>query len=119
MCAEVYQQLKSTLKAQGLATGVGDEGGFAPALTPTRSRWSCSSRPSRPPATEPGEDVAISLDPAASEFFVDGRYELTGEGRSLSSQEMVDYWETVNGRYPLLFAGGRDGRAGLGRVEGR
>ena len=103
MCAEVYQQLKSTLKAQGLATGVGDEGGFAPALTSNEEPMKLLVAAIEGAGYRPGEDVAISLDPAASEFFVDGRYELAGEGRSLSSQEMVDYWETVNGRYPLLF----------------
>ncbi len=103
MCAEVYQQLKRTLKAQGLATGVGDEGGFAPALRSNEEPMRLLVEAIDAAGYRPGEDVAISLDPAASEFFVDGRYELTGEGRSLSSQEMVDYWETVNGRYPLLF----------------
>jgi enolase len=103
MCAEVYQQLKSTLKGRGLATGVGDEGGFAPALTSNEEPMQLLVAAIEAAGYRPGEDVAISLDPAASEFFVDGRYELTAEGRSLSSQEMVDYWETVNGRYPLLF----------------
>ena len=103
MCAEVYQQLKSTLKAQGLATGVGDEGGFAPALTSNEEPMKLLVAAIEGAGYRPGEDVAISLDPAASEFFVDGRYELAGEGRSLNSQEMVDYWATVNGRYPLLF----------------
>ena len=103
MCAEIYQQLKSTLKARGLATGVGDEGGFAPALTSNEEPMKLLVAAIEAAGYRPGEDVAISLDPAASEFFVDGRYELTGEGRSLSSQEMVDYWEAINGRHPLLF----------------
>jgi enolase len=103
MCAEVYQQLKKTLKAKGLATGVGDEGGFAPALTSNEEPMQLLVEAIKAAGYRPGEDIRISLDPATSEFYVDGRYELKGEGRSLSSHEMVDYWETVNGRYPLLF----------------
>jgi enolase len=103
MCAEVYQQLKSTLKAQGLATGVGDEGGFAPALRSNEEPMKLLVAAIEAAGYAPGEQIAISLDPAASEFFLDGRYELRGEGRSLSSQEMVDYWATIDGSYPLLF----------------
>jgi enolase len=103
MCAEVYQQLKSTLKAKGLATGVGDEGGFAPALTSNEEPMKLLVAAIEAAGYAPGEQIAISLDPAASEFFLDGRYELRSEGRSLSSQEMVDYWATIDGRYPLLF----------------
>ena len=57
---------------------------------------------SRAPAISPGDDVAICLDPAASEFFKDGRYELAGEGRSLSSEEMVEYWSTIPDSYPVV-----------------
>ena len=103
MCAEVYQQLHRTLKAKGLATGVGDEGGFAPALTSNEEPMRLLVEAIEGAGYRPSDDLAMSLDPASSEFFVDGRYELAGEGRSLSSEEMVDYWETVNGRYPLLF----------------
>jgi enolase len=103
MCAEVYQQLKGTLKARELATGVGDEGGFAPALSTNEEPMELLVAAIEAAGYAPGEQIAISLDPAASEFFVDGRYELRDEGRSLSSQEMVDYWATIDGRYPLLF----------------
>jgi enolase len=103
MCAEVYQQLKGTLKARDLATGVGDEGGFAPALSTNEEPMELLLAAIEAAGYAPGEQIAISLDPAASEFFVDGRYELRDEGRSLSSQEMVDYWATIDGRYPLLF----------------
>jgi enolase len=103
MCAEVYQQLHRTLKAKGLATGVGDEGGFAPALRSNEEPMRLLVEAIEAAGYRPGDDLAMCLDPASSEFFVDGRYELAGEGRSLSSEEMVDYWETVDGRYPLLF----------------
>jgi enolase len=103
MCAEVYQQLKRTLKQHGLATGVGDEGGFAPALTSNEEPMKLLVEAIGAAGYQPGQEIAICLDPATSEFFVNGRYELTGEGRVLSSHEMVDYWETVNDRYPLLF----------------
>jgi enolase len=103
MCAEVYQQLKSTLRQRGLATGVGDEGGFAPALTSNEAPMELLVAAIEAAGYRPGEDLVICLDPAASEFFVDGKYELAGEGRSLSSPEMVDYWETINDRYPLVF----------------
>jgi enolase len=103
MCAEVYGQLHRTLKAKGLATGVGDEGGFAPALSSNEEPMRLLVEAIEGAGYRPGDDLAMCLDPASSEFFVDGRYELAGEGRSLSSEEMVDYWDTVNGRYPLLF----------------
>ena len=102
MGAEVYHQLKSTLKQRGLATGVGDEGGFAPALTSNEAPLELLVAAIDAAGYTPGEQIAICLDPAASEFFKDGRYELAGEGRSLSSQEMVDYWAEVCGRYPVL-----------------
>ncbi len=102
MGAEVYHQLKSTLKQRGLAAGVGDEGGFAPALESNEAPLELLVAAIDGAGYTPGEDLAICLDPAASEFFKDGRYELAGEGRSLSSQEMVDYWAEVAGRYPVL-----------------
>ena len=76
MCAEVYQQLHRTLKAKGLATGVGDEGGFAPALTSNEEPMRLLVEAIEAAGYRPGDDLAICLDPAASEFFVDGRYEL-------------------------------------------
>ena len=102
MGAEVYHQLKSTLKGRGLATGVGDEGGFAPALQSNEAPLELLVAAIDGAGYTPGEQIAICLDPAASEFFKDGSYELAGEGRSLSSQEMVDYWAEVCGRYPVL-----------------
>ena len=100
--AEVYHELKSTLKRRGLATGVGDEGGFAPALQSNEAPLELLVAAIGAAGYTPGEQVAICLDPAASEFFKDGRYELSGEGRSLSSAEMVDYWADVCSRYPVV-----------------
>jgi enolase len=100
--AEVYHQLKSTLKQRGLTSGVGDEGGFAPALTSNEAPLELLVAAIEAAGYRPGDDAAICLDPAASEFFREGRYELAGEGRSLSPGEMVDYWATVCDRYPIL-----------------
>ncbi len=102
MGAEVYQELKRTLKQRGLATAVGDEGGFAPALDSNEAPLELLVAAIENSGYRPGGEVAICLDPAASEFFNDGRYELAGEGRSLSSKEMVEYWVTIPERYPVL-----------------
>ena len=100
--AEVYQRLKATLKARGLASAVGDEGGFAPALESNEAPLELLVAAIEAAGYEPGEDVAICLDPAASELFSDGRYVLAGEGRSLSSAELVDYWVGIADRYPVI-----------------
>ncbi len=101
--AEVYHQLKSTLKERGLAAGVGDEGGFAPMLDSNEAPLELIVSAIEAAGYRPGDDVAICLDPASSEFFQDGRYELGCEGRSLSSEEMIDLWAGIAGRYPLMF----------------
>jgi len=102
MGAEVYHELQRTLRSRGLATAVGDEGGFAPALPSNEAPLELLVSAIGAAGYRPGEDLAICLDPAASEFFKDGRYELAGEGRSLSPAEMVDYWSGVTDRYPVL-----------------
>jgi enolase len=102
MGAEVYHELQRTLKSRGLATAVGDEGGFAPALDSNEAPLELLVSAIAAAGYEPGSEVAICLDPAASEFYRDGRYELAGEGRSLSSDEMVEYWSTIPDRYPVL-----------------
>ena len=101
--AEVYHELQRTLKSRGLSTAVGDEGGFAPALDSNEAPLELLMSAITSSGYRPGDDIAICVDPAASEFFKDGRYELAGEGRSLSSREMVDYWSTIPDRYPLGF----------------
>ena len=102
MCAETYQQLKGTLRERGLASGVGDEGGFAPALSSNEAPLELLVSAIEAAGYVPGVDLAICLDPAASEFFRDGAYQLAGERRSLSPEEMVGYWDDVTGRYPVL-----------------
>jgi hypothetical protein len=101
--AEVYHQLKTTLQGRGLSGGVGDEGGFAPRLTSNEAPLELLVDAIEAAGYRPGDDVAICLDPATSEFFRAGRYELAGEGRSLSSEEMIELWADVCDRYPVLF----------------
>jgi enolase len=102
IATETYQQLKRTLHDRGLATGVGDEGGFAPALESNEAPLELLVSAIESAGYRPGADVAIAIDPATSEFFSDGAYRLTGEGRTLSSAELVDYWEQLVGRYPIV-----------------
>ena len=102
MGAEVYHELQRTLRSRGLSTAVGDEGGFAPALPSNEAPLELLVSAIAAAGYRPGEELAICLDPAASEFFKDGRYELADEGRSLSSGEMVDYWSAITERYPVL-----------------
>ena len=102
MGAEVYHELQRTLKSRGLACGVGDEGGFAPALTSNEAPLELLMAAIEAAGYTAGSDVSICLDPAASEFFHDGRYELRSEGRSLSSPEMVELWESIAARYPVI-----------------
>ncbi|MGO9882093.1 MAG: phosphopyruvate hydratase [Solirubrobacteraceae bacterium] len=101
--SEVYHELQRTLRNRGLVTAVGDEGGFAPALDSNEAPLELLTASIESAGYTPGEDVALCLDPAASEFFKDGEYVLSGEGRTLSSDEMVEYWSTIPGRYPILF----------------
>jgi enolase len=101
--AEVYHQLKVELTQRGLSGGVGDEGGFAPGLRSNEEPLELLVNAIEAAGYRPGDDVAICLDPATSELYRDGRYELAGEGRSLSSQEMIELWADISDRYPLLF----------------
>jgi len=100
--AEVYHALKDVLKAQGLATGVGDEGGFAPDLRSNEDALKLIVEAIKKAGYEPGKDVAIALDPAASEFYKDGKYNLKGEGRSLDAATLVDLYREWSGRYPIV-----------------
>jgi enolase len=93
MGAETYHQLKRTLRSRGLGTGVGDEGGFAPALQSNEARLDLLVSAIEAAGYRPGEDISIAMDPAVSELFSDGVYRLAGEGRTLSSDEMVELWE--------------------------
>jgi enolase len=102
MGAETYHQLKKVLKDRGLSTGLGDEGGFAPDLASNSAALDLLVDAIEAAGFTPGSDLAIALDPAASEFFRDGAYHLDGEGRVLSSEEMVELWEDLVGRYPII-----------------
>jgi enolase len=100
--SEVYHALKSVLKKQKLATGVGDEGGFAPNLTSNEEALKLIVDAIVAAGYRPGEEVALALDPAASEFFENGTYNLAGEGRKLSAAELVDLYEAWITRYPII-----------------
>ncbi len=99
---ETYHALAKVLKGRGLATTVGDEGGFAPDLPSNAEAVAILMQAIEEAGRVPGDEVAIALDPATSEFFEDGVYNLAGEGRRLSPQEMVDYWVELSDRYPAI-----------------
>jgi enolase len=100
--AEVFHRLKEALRARGLSTTVGDEGGFAPDLGSNADALDLLMEGIRAAGYEPGEQVAIALDPAVSELYGDGAYVLENEGRTLSAEELVSYWEDLVGRYPIV-----------------
>ncbi len=102
MAAQIYHALKGVLKEKKLATGVGDEGGFAPNLKNNEEALIVILDAIKQAGFEPGVDVMLAMDPAASEFYKDGKYVLAGEGRELSSEEMVDYWENLVNKYPII-----------------
>jgi enolase len=99
---EVFHHLKSNLKAEGHSTAVGDEGGFAPDLESNEQALEVLVDGIRAAGFEPGQQVAIALDPAVSELFDDGSYVLEHEGRSLSAGELAAYWADLAGRYPIV-----------------
>ena len=99
---EVFHALRRTLHERGLSTAVGDEGGFAPDLDSNEDALAVLLAGIRAAGYTPGEEVAIALDPAASELYSDGRYVLAHEGRSLGSSELADYWQELAGRYPIV-----------------
>jgi enolase len=102
MGAEVFHALKRTLHDRGLATAVGDEGGFAPDLDSNEAALEALMQGIEAAGYGPGQDVAIALDPATSEVFENGSYELEHEGRTLSSVDMAAYWTEMAGRYPIV-----------------
>jgi enolase len=102
MGVEVFHALKRTLHDQGLSTAVGDEGGFAPDLDSNEAALEALMTGIEAAGLRPGEDVAIALDPATSEIFENGSYELKHEGKSLSSAQLVDYWSDISSRYPVI-----------------
>jgi enolase len=102
MGAEVFHALKKTLHDRKLGTTVGDEGGFAPDLESNEAALELLVAGIEAAGYTPGADVAIALDPATSEIFDGGVYDLEHEGRKLSSVELADYWSDLAGRYPIL-----------------
>ena len=100
--AEVFHNLKSVLKSKGLVTSVGDEGGFAPDLESNSEGFELIMEAIKKAGYEPGKDVCMAIDVAASEFYKDGKYELVGEGRSLTTEELIEYYEELIKKYPII-----------------
>jgi enolase len=101
MGAEVFHTLKGIMKERGLATSVGDEGGFAPSLPNNEEALKLIVAAITKAGYKPGRDVMIALDPAASSFYKGGTYRLAAEGKELSSDEMIGFYEAWVGRYPI------------------
>jgi enolase len=100
--AETYHTLRSILAGRGMSTAVGDEGGFAPDLPHNEEAVKLLLEAIEVAGRVPGEEIALALDPATSELWDDGSYVLAGEGRTLSSAELVDYWVDLVDRYPIV-----------------
>ena len=100
--AEVFHHLKKVLNEKGLATGVGDEGGFAPNLDSNREGFDLIMEAIKRAGYVPGVDVNLGIDVAASEFYQDGKYELVGEGRSLTTDELIHFYEELVNTYPII-----------------
>ncbi|WP_314376162.1 phosphopyruvate hydratase [Sphingomonas paucimobilis] len=100
--SEIFHTLKKALHEKGLATGVGDEGGFAPNIASTTEALDFIMASVEKAGYKPGDDVMIALDCAATEFFKDGKYNISGEGKILSSQEMAEYLANLTRQYPIL-----------------
>ena len=100
--AEVFHSLKKVLNEKGLATGVGDEGGFAPDLQSNTEGFELIMEAIKKAGDEPGKDVCMAIDVAASEFYKDGKYNLVGEGRSLTTDELIDFYDELVNKYPII-----------------
>jgi enolase len=100
--AEVFHALKETLHQRGLGTGQGDEGGFAPELAANEEAMTLLVEAIERSGHQPGKEVFIALDPAASELYLDGRYQLKGEGKTLDDRELIDRWTSWLDRYPVI-----------------
>ena len=103
-CAEIYHTLKKVLHDAGLGGGVGDEGGFAPNFTTNEEPLQYIVKACETAGYQPGSDIMFAMDPASTEFYdaEKQRYVLAGEGRELTSEEMVDYWEALVDKYPII-----------------
>lgn len=100
--AEVFHNLKKVLNEKGLSTGVGDEGGFAPNLETNKEGFELIMEAIKRAGYIPGQDVNIAIDVAASEFYKYGKYNLVGEGRSLTTDELIDFYEELVSIYPII-----------------
>jgi enolase len=100
--AETYHALKKVLTTKGYSTGVGDEGGFAPSLGSNEEAVELIIEAIQRAGYEPGVDIFVALDPAASEVFGDGKYNLKKEGRTLGGEQMVDFYEDWVNKYPII-----------------
>ena len=102
MGAEIFQQLKKILEDQGLSTAVGDEGGFAPDLESNEAAIHKILEAIEAAGYKPGKDIGLALDVAASEIFKSGKYLLNSENKKLNAQQMIDYYEKLIDKYPIL-----------------
>ena len=100
--SEVFHNLKKVLNDRGLSTGVGDEGGFAPDLQSNTEGFELIMEAIKRAGYVPGKDVCLAIDVAASEFYKDGKYNLVGEGRSLTTDELIDFYAELIGKYPII-----------------
>ena len=100
--AEVFHNLKKVLNEKGLATGVGDEGGFAPDLQSNSEGFELIIEAIKRAGYVPGKDVCLGIDVAASEFYENGKYNLVGEGRTLTTEELVNFYEELCSKYPII-----------------
>lgn len=100
--SEVFHNLKNVLKEKGLVTSVGDEGGFAPDLSSNGEGFELIMEAIQKAGYVPGKDVCMAIDVAASEFYKDGKYHLVGEGRSLTTDELIEYYEALTNKYPII-----------------
>lgn len=100
--AETFHALKKIVKERGYSTTVGDEGGFAPSLKKNEDALAIIVEAIEKAGYKPGKDIALAMDAAASEFFEDGKYNLASEGRKLTGEEMVDFYEGLVNKYPII-----------------
>lgn len=100
--AEVFHNLKKVLNSKGLATGVGDEGGFAPNLESNTEGFELIMEAIKKAGYVPGKDVCIAIDVAASEFYDNGKYNLVGENRILTTDELIEFYEELVNKYPII-----------------